>query len=217
MLYYYLAESQNYEPHIVDPRQTERPKWAPRERFFGAGEKLQSILRRASCFIVAVGGEHGQPRSHISDALKGFGLEPVSLIDPSADLKPTSRIGLGSYVAQRVIVNHACTIGKEAILNTGASIDHECVIGDGVHIMGAAALAGRVKVGDFAVVGTNATVLPDLTIGAGCYIGAGAVVTRDVPDLSVAVGIPARVIRARAIRGDDYSVALINNAREARL
>ena len=46
-------------------------------------------------------------------------------------------------------------------------MDHECILGEGVHVMGAAAIAGRVTIEGFASVGTNATVLPDLTVGSG--------------------------------------------------
>ncbi|MGH7755940.1 MAG: acyltransferase [Vulcanimicrobiaceae bacterium] len=52
-----------------------------------------------------------------------------------------------------------------------------------------------VTVGDNCWLGEKVTVLSGVTIGPGCVIGAGAVVTRDIPPNSVAVGIPARVIR----------------------
>jgi acetyltransferase-like isoleucine patch superfamily enzyme len=45
-----------------------------------------------------------------------------------------------------------------------------------------------------ASIGSNATVLPGVTIGCHALIGAGAVVTKDVPDFAIAVGVPARVI-----------------------
>lgn len=44
-------------------------------------------------------------------------------------------------------------------------------------------------------VGSNATILPGVTIGAGTVIGAGAVVTGDIPPRSLALGVPARVVR----------------------
>ena len=44
--------------------------------------------------------------------------------------------------------------------------------------------------------GINVTVLPGVTIGQGCVIGAGSVVTSDVPDFHIAAGVPARVLRA---------------------
>lgn len=46
-------------------------------------------------------------------------------------------------------------------------------------------------------IGANATILPGVRVGAGSVIGAGAVVTRDVPAGSVAVGVPAKVVRGR--------------------
>ncbi len=52
-----------------------------------------------------------------------------------------------------------------------------------------------VKVGDGAWIGARVTLLPGVTLGRWCVIGAGAVVTRDIPDYGVAVGVPARVVR----------------------
>jgi phosphonate metabolism protein (transferase hexapeptide repeat family) len=53
------------------------------------------------------------------------------------------------------------------------------------------------RVGHDTWIGHGAIVMPNVTIGNGSVIGAGAVVTRDVPPYSVAVGSPARVIRSR--------------------
>ena len=61
--------------------------------------------------------------------------------------------------------------------------------------MGAAAIAGRVHIADYATIGTNATILPNIKIGIGAFIGAGAVVTKDVEDYAVVIGSPARKIR----------------------
>ena len=51
------------------------------------------------------------------------------------------------------------------------------------------------SVGDDVYIGVNAIILPGVTIGSRCVIGAGAVVTRSIPDNSVAAGVPARVIK----------------------
>jgi acetyltransferase-like isoleucine patch superfamily enzyme len=45
-----------------------------------------------------------------------------------------------------------------------------------------------------ASIGSNATILAGVTIGENAIIGAGAVVTRDVPDHAITVGVPARVV-----------------------
>lgn len=52
-----------------------------------------------------------------------------------------------------------------------------------------------VVIGDGSWLGYGAVVLPGVTIGRHCVIGANSVVTGDIPDFSVAVGVPARVIR----------------------
>ncbi len=54
-----------------------------------------------------------------------------------------------------------------------------------------------VRVGFAADIGMNACLLPGVTIGAHAIVGAGAVVTRDVPDYAIAAGVPARIIRDR--------------------
>ena len=53
----------------------------------------------------------------------------------------------------------------------------------------------RVKIGNNVYTGTDVTIMPGVTIGDNCIIGAGAVVTKDIPSNSVAVGVPARVVR----------------------
>jgi len=49
----------------------------------------------------------------------------------------------------------------------------------------------------------NVTVLDGITVGKDAIVGAGAVVTKDLPPLSIAVGIPAKVIRSRKSEGDE--------------
>lgn len=53
---------------------------------------------------------------------------------------------------------------------------------------------GKIHVGERTFVGCNSTILPGVTIGKKCVIGAGSVVTKDVPDGSVVAGVPAKVI-----------------------
>lgn len=55
--------------------------------------------------------------------------------------------------------------------------------------------AKPVTIGDDCWFGANVTVCPGVTIGNGCVIGAGSVVTRDIPDNSFAAGVPCKVIR----------------------
>jgi len=60
--------------------------------------------------------------------------------------------------------------------------------------MPGATIAGEVQIGDYASIGSNATVLPRLSIGTGTIVGAGAVVTQSVPERTTVVGCPARPV-----------------------
>ncbi|HUI25744.1 MAG TPA: acyltransferase [Candidatus Kryptonia bacterium] len=51
---------------------------------------------------------------------------------------------------------------------------------------------GRIEIKDDAWIGTGVIILPNVTIGLAAIVGAGAVVTRDVPDDAVVAGVPAR-------------------------
>lgn len=53
---------------------------------------------------------------------------------------------------------------------------------------------GRIHVGERTFIGCNSTIMPGVTIGKRCVIGAGSVVTKDIPDNCVAAGVPAKVI-----------------------
>jgi acetyltransferase-like isoleucine patch superfamily enzyme len=63
---------------------------------------------------------------------------------------------------------------------------------------------GKITVGDHAWLGVGAIVLSGVRIGKGAVVGAGSVVTHDIPDGGIAVGVPARLIRSR------NDIALIN-------
>jgi acetyltransferase EpsM len=52
-----------------------------------------------------------------------------------------------------------------------------------------------VIVGEGTHIGAGATVIPNIKIGKWCIIGAGAVITKDVPDYSLVFGVPGRIIK----------------------
>ncbi len=67
-------------------------------------------------------------------------------------------------------------------------------------------LFGKISVGNNVHIGTNALIMPGVTIGNNCIVGCGAIVTKNIPDNSIAVGIPARVIETI----DEYKEKHIN-------
>jgi sugar O-acyltransferase (sialic acid O-acetyltransferase NeuD family) len=164
---------------------------------------VETYAKRCEGFVVCMSGlERGEVRLRLSRKLEAMGLAPVSPIHPTAFISETVEVGKGLQTYPGPVVNDFARISDYCILGSNCSLDHDSVIGNGVTVMGAAAIAGEVIVGDHSTIATNATVLPGIRIGRNTIIGAGAVVTKDIPDNVVAVGVPARVIRARGPFGN---------------
>lgn len=93
------------------------------------------------------------------------------------------RVRLGNFVR---IASHACLIGFEHV----ADDVEKPIFTQGITRRG-------IEVGDDVWIGAGAKIVDGVRIGAHAIVGAGAVVTRDVPDYAVVVGNPARVLRDR--------------------
>nr|WP_300565297.1 acetyltransferase [Flavobacterium sp.] len=119
----------------------------------------------------------------------------VTVVHPKAIISNSVSIGVGSVVMAGAIVNPDTKIGKHCIVNTGAVVEHDCVINDFAHISPNASLAGGVVVGEGAQIGIGATVIQGVKIGKWVTVGAGSVIIKDVPDYSVIVGNPGRIIK----------------------
>ncbi len=117
-------------------------------------------------------------------------------------------IGDFVLVGSSVIIDGHVTIGDYVSLQSRVYIPTHAVIGDYVFIGPAAALTNdkyplRQRqsyrpqgpiLEDHVTIGANATLLPGVRIGEGAMVAAGAVVTKDVPAWSLAVGAPARIL-----------------------
>ena len=90
------------------------------------------------------------------------------------------------------VVHKKVFVGNDCYINVNAVVDHETILGKGVHVMGSAYIAGKVRIDDYASIGANATIVCGHDIGAFAFIGAGAVVTKTVPAYALVVGNPAR-------------------------
>lgn len=120
----------------------------------------------------------------------------LSTISPYAIVgKYGVQIQEGVNIMSNVVITSDVVIKKGALINLSCTIGHDSVIEDFVELSPNVNISGNCIIKEFTQIGTNAIILPDITIGRNCIIGAGAVVTKDIPDNSVAVGIPARVIK----------------------
>ncbi len=157
------------------------------------GSTKQLSLAAHDAIVVAVGDN--ETRRNLFEQFVSAGQRLIIACHPSATIAPDVLICPGTMICARVVVNPGSRIGADVILNTACSVDHHNVIGDHVHIAPGVHLGGDVTVGEGTLVGIGATVMPQRKVGAWSVIGAGSVVSKDIPAYSVAVGVPARVIR----------------------
>ncbi|EPS42081.1 hypothetical protein H072_3936 [Dactylellina haptotyla CBS 200.50] len=127
------------------------------------------------------------------------------------------KVGGGAFIEPPLNVDYGCNIiiGDQfysnfnlVILDCGiVKIGNRVMFGPFVSIFAATHETGvqsrrdgieyakGVNIGDDCWIGGNVTIMPGVNIGKGCTIGAGSVVTKDIPNWSVAIGSPAKVMK----------------------
>ena len=139
-----------------------------------AGEDISTLG-----FVVAIGNPFGHIRRAIHEKLSAYGLVPISIVDPSAQICRSARIGVGLGVMAQAIIHNEAIVGAQCIINTRSLVEHDCVLEDGVEIGPAATLCGRVHVGENTWIGAGATVRPRIRVRKNGIVGIGAAVVAD--------------------------------------
>lgn len=172
----------------------ESPKFCLEVPVLEGDEKLLYLRNQGySKAFIAIGCN--MLRQQMANMVLNMGYDLVNAISPNAMISPSVRIGNGVAVMTGAIINAASDIQDLTIVNTGATIDHDCKIGIGAHIGPQCALAGNVTVGNLSFLGVGSKVIPGIQIGPESILGAGSVVTRNIPGRVTAVGIPAKIIK----------------------
>ena len=144
----------------------------------------------------------------LADGVKIFHPELVNLY--GCTIGRDTRIGAFVEIQKNAVIGSRCKISSHSFICEGVTIEDEVFIGHGVLFINdrypRATVAGRLQTEDDwkvmptvvkrgSSIGSGAIVMGGLVIGEAALVGAGAVVTRDVPARTLVIGVPARLIR----------------------
>jgi acetyltransferase-like isoleucine patch superfamily enzyme len=126
-------------------------------------------------------------------------------VSPTAFFKHPENIEIGDDT----FINHLCSvwaspegpisIGRDVMLGPGVCLiasNHGIALGQLMRLQ--AGNDGAIVIGNDCWIGANVTVTAGVTIGDGVVVGANAVVTKDLPPMTICAGVPAKVIRFRS-------------------
>lgn len=139
-----------------------------------------------------------EKRNQIMNELLGYEPEGFVFVTPF-----TCDYGKNIHLGKDVFINSSCYLMDGATITIGdhAFIGPYCGFYTASHPLNytkrneGLEKALPITIGDNCWFGANVSVMPGVTIGSGCVIGAGSVITKDIPDNCIVAGVPAKVIK----------------------
>lgn len=146
-------------------------------------------------FICAVGAS--RTRETIVSNMKSINpdIKFGTLIDPSAEISDSVKIGEGTIICAHTIITVNISIGDHVIINLDCTVGHDAVLDDFVTFYPSVNVSGITNIGYAVELGTGMQIIQGKTIGNYSIVGAGAVVVKDIPEKCTAVGSPAKPIK----------------------
>lgn len=151
----------------------DNPKWKKGGNYegyplLGTVEEASHDNPGASVFV-AIG--NNAKRADIYKRLRGHDFP--ALIDPSAQVSPTTELERGVYIASGAVVQVGATLGEFTLVGAKCIVGHDACVGSFVNLGPGSAVAARVKVGDRSAFFANASTMPGVEIGEDCIVSCG--------------------------------------------
>ena len=164
--------------------------------FFGtkriSNNSLENHKNEYEC-VIAIG--EPSVREKIYNRAMAAGIKMTRLIDPTALISPTARIGEGTIVCEFSTVHTGVEIGYNCLIQPFCNIGHDIRVGNNTILSPFCAPGGGSVFGDRVYVGMHSSIIELIKIGDDAIVGMGSAVFRDVPAGATVVGNPARVTR----------------------
>jgi len=143
--------------------------------------------------VVAVG--EPSSREALYKKLVSSNVKLTNLIDVTAIVSPTAKLGIGSIVCEYSTIHTEVDLGINSLVQPFCNIGHDIKVGNHTVLSPYCAPGGGTVFGDRVFVGMKVSIMESIVIGDDAIVGMGSAVFRDVPTGSTVIGNPARVTR----------------------